>query len=320
MLVKVSARLGWLMGVPPGEWEVKVSWQGVELTHTPQTVINQRQREADEAARKLRDQMARDAHQRQQDMNQRMRDRDSGWWQEVRSDLMDPLSYVSASTEGLTAVGGSGRFQDAVIHQQGEQQMLYQSRTTPGLNFKADGDRKVWDKGVTPVGMLDARGKDPDPVHVHIRVMMWAIVGYARAQQWSSSAIVITSLLRKGDSGVHGVGRGFDLRMAEDFQAQSRGVFGGLSLRQAKELDDYVGRVFPPYRGWNETKYHDSFIVKPHGSAPHVHGQCAAAVGYVSRNTHQDHHGTNPGTTEETVVQQPGTETAGEGGAPGGVA
>lgn len=312
MLVKVGGKLGWLMGVPPGHYEVKAGLWGMEITITPQTVVNQRQREADEAKAKLRDEQAKELYQRQQDMNKRFRDRDPAWWQGWGDDVaMDPLSYISASPMvEMTGIGGSGRFQDAVIYQQGEQQMLYQSRTTPGLNFKHDEDRKVWDKGITPVGMLDAKGNNPDPIHAHIRTMMWTIVGYARAQQWSSSAIVVTSLLRSGDSGVHGVGRGFDLRMAEDFQAQSRGVFGGLSLRQAKELDDYVGRIFPPYRGWNETKYHDAFIVKPHGSAPHVHGQCAAAVGYVSRNTHIDHPGTKEATTEETVVQQPGTGAA----------
>ena len=180
--------------------------------------------------------------------------------------------------------------------------MLHESTTTPGLWFKHDGDRASWDVGVRERPLL-ADGVEPeDPYHHHLRVLVWTAVGYARAKGWGRKAIVVTSLWRKDDPGVHGHGRGLDLRMNEDHGGVSLGVEGGLSLRQTNELDTFLGKVFLPYRGWQAAKYHDHCITKPHGTGPHLHLQVSAGVGFSSRNTQTAGHDTDASTSEDTVV------------------
>ena len=182
--------------------------------------------------------------------------------------------------------------------------MVYPSNTTPGLMFKHNSDRAQWDHGVREPG-IDDEPVD-DKFHPHLRVLMWTIVGYARSKGWATNAIVVTSLWRTNDAGVHGHGRGCDLRMAEDHQQRSRGVTGGLSLTQTEELDLYLGKVFPPYRGWRDEKYHDCCITKLHGSGPHMHLQVSDGLGLFSRNRQMAPHDTVTATSEEVVVEKNG--------------
>ena len=194
-------------------------------------------------------------------------------------------------------------FEDAIVKAMEErsESMVHPSQTTPGLMFKHDTDRAQWDMGVRDTGIDDV--EVPDKFHPHLRVLLWTAVGYARAKGWASNAIVVTSLWREGDSGVHGHGRGCDLRMAEDHEGRSRGTVGGLSLRQTEELDGYLGKVFPPYRGWTDT-YHDCCITKPHGTGPHLHLQVSAGLGLFSRNRQMAAHDTVKSTSEEVVTMQ----------------
>ena len=205
-----------------------------------------------------------------------------------------------------TAPVATKEFEQAIEEAMAEriETMVHPSQTTPGLMFKHDSDRAQWDMGIRETGIDDV--EVPDKFHPHLRVMMWVIVGYARSKGWATNAIVVTSLWRTDDPGVHGHGRGVDLRMAEDHQQRSRATTGGLSLRQTEELDTYLGKVFPPYRGWHEDRYHDCCITKPHGTGPHLHLQVSAGLGLFSRNRQMAPHDTVRATSEEIATEKNG--------------
>lgn len=123
-------------------------------------------------------------------------------------------------------------------------------------------------------------------VHPHIDALLGFCAMWVSRKNLPSKALVITSLVRPGDNGVHGAQpcRGVDLRMSEDFEGNPRGVEGGLTLAQAQELEQAIDVTFYPYAGWDRTSRRHQFIVKPHGTAPHVHMQCSSAVGFESSN------------------------------------
>lgn len=146
--------------------------------------------------------------------------------------------------------------------------------------YRAYSNVDLWFKEPTDALAFREEGKVNNNL---IAILMWTL-SWAQFRRLPSRAIVVTSLVREEDKGVHGCGRGADLRMSQDFHGNQRDVDGGLTLLQSQELETDINTVFVPYRGWKAGKTHECCVLRPHGNAPHLHLQCSARPGFYSSN------------------------------------
>lgn len=175
--------------------------------------------------------------------------------------------------------------------------MLTQSKRNPGLWFKYEEDRQLWDWS----GTINVDTDEVRFVHPNLRVVVGYMLDVAYDDDWEDQSLVVTSLWRTDDPGVHGHGRGVDLRMREGFDGKPGPHASGLTLARAHMLTADVNEMFPPYRGWQPDKCHDVVVFKPHGTAPHLHAQVPHAVGWLGANRGVNVLRANPATTEERV-------------------
>lgn len=177
--------------------------------------------------------------------------------------------------------------------------MLTESKRNPGLWFKYDEDRKVWDWDM----MMREDSNEVRYVHDNLRVVVGYMLNIAYEMDLPDQSLVVTSLWRTNDPGVHGHGRGVDFRMKEGFDGRPGPHASGLTLDQARMLTADINEMFPPYRGWVPGRVHDTVVFKPHGTAPHLHVQVAAKHGYLSSNSGVMRQQADVATTEEIVGQ-----------------